>query len=73
MLDWGEHAAALLRSEMAKRRMKYPDLVRALGKIGVQDSERNLSNKIGRGTFSAAFFLQCLAAMEVKNLRLDED
>jgi len=58
---------------MAKRRMKYPDLVRALGEIGVQDSERNLSNKIGRGTFSAAFFLQCLAAMEVKNLRLDED
>lgn len=73
MLDWGEHAAALLRSEMAKRKMKYPDLVRALGEIGVQDSERNLSNKIGRGTFSAAFFLQCLAAMEVKNLRLDED
>lgn len=73
MLDWGEHAAALLRSEMAKRRMKYPDLVRALGEIGVQDSERNLSNKIGRGTFSAAFFLQCLAAMEIKNLRLDED
>ena len=73
MLDWCEHAAALLRSEMAKRRMKYPDLVRALGEIGVQDSERNLSNKIGRGTFSAAFFLQCLAAMEVKNLRLDED
>lgn len=73
MLDWGEHAAALLRSEMAKRRMKYPDLVRALGEVGVQDSERNLSNKIGRGTFSAAFFLQCLAAMEVKNLRLDED
>ena len=73
MMDWGEHAAALLRSEMAKRRMKYPDLVRALGEIEVQDSERNLSNKIGRGTFSAAFFLQCLAAMEVKNLRLDED
>jgi len=73
MLDRGEQAAALLRSEMAKRRMKYPDLVRALGEIGVQDSERNLSNKIGRGTFSAAFFLQCLAAMGVKNLRLDED
>jgi hypothetical protein len=71
--DWGDQAGAILRSEMAKRRMKYPDLVRALAAIGVQDNERNLSNKIGRGTFSAGFFLQCLAAMEVKNLRLDED
>lgn len=73
MSDWGERAGALLRSEMAKRRMKYPDLVKALDAIGVKDNERNLSNKIGRGTFSAGFFLQCLAAMEVKNLRLEED
>lgn len=73
MEDWGDQAGAILRSEMAKRRMKYPDLVRALAGIGVQDNERNLSNKIARGTFSAGFFLQCLAAMEVKHLRLDED
>lgn len=73
MRDWGELAGALLRSEMAKRRMKYPDLVRALVMIGVQDNERNLSNKIARGTFSAAFFLQCLNAMGVQSLRLDED
>lgn len=73
MADWGDRAGALLRSEMAKRRMKYPDLVKALDAIGVQDNERNLSNKIGRGTFSAGFFLQCLVAMEVKNLRLDEE
>ncbi len=73
MRDWAEHAGALLRSEMARRRMKYPELAKALAEIGVDDNERNLSNKIGRGTFSAAFFLQCLAAMGIKNLRLDED
>lgn len=73
MQDWGEHAGALLRSEMAKRRMKYPDLARSLAELGVQDNERNLSNKIARGTFSAAFFLQCLKAMGVQNLRLEED
>lgn len=73
MRDWGELAGALLRSEMAKRRMKYPDLVRALAEIGVQDNERNLSNKIARGTFSAGFFLQCLNAMGVQSLRLNED
>lgn len=73
MQDWGDYAGALLRSEMAKRRMKYPDLVKSLSEIGVQDNERNLSNKIARGTFSAAFFLQCLKAMGVQNLRLEED
>ncbi len=72
MPDWGDHAGAILRSEMARKRMKYPELAKALAEIGVHDNERNLSNKIGRGTFSAAFFLQCLAAMEIKNLRLDE-
>ena len=72
MPDWGDQAGAILRSEMARKRMKYPELAKALAGIGVHDNERNLSNKIGRGTFSAAFFLQCLAAMEIKNLRLDE-
>lgn len=73
MREWDAAAGAILRSEMARRRMKYPELAKALEAIGVHDNERNLSNKIGRGTFSATFFLQCLAAMGVKNLRLDED
>ena len=40
--------------------------------MGIEDSEVNLRNKINRGTFSAAFFLQCLAAMDVNELRLGE-
>ena len=31
-----------------------------LAAIGVKESERNLSNKIGRGTFSAVFLFQCM-------------
>ena len=72
MKDWGAYAGAILRSEMARRQMKYPDLAKGLAALGVDDNERNLSNKIGRGSFSAAFFLQCLAAMKVQNLHLDE-
>ena len=34
------------------------------------EEERNLRNKISRGTFSAAFFFTCLGAMKVKNLDL---
>lgn len=72
MQDWNAHAKAVLRSEMTRRRVRSADLVKMLAELGVEENERNLGNKIARGTFSAAFFLQCLAAMKVTNLHLDE-
>lgn len=72
MQDWNAHAKAVLRSEMARRQIKSADLMGLLAAIGIEENERNLSNKIARGTFSAAFFLQCLAAMKVTNLHLGE-
>lgn len=71
MSDWNSQAKGLLRAEMAKRHMKAPDLASALAGMGVEERADNLKNKIGRGQFSAAFFLQCLAAMGVKTLHLD--
>lgn len=56
---------------MALRHMKAPDLAKALEEVGVTERADNLKNKIARGQFSAAFFLQCLAAMRVKTLHLD--
>lgn len=52
-----------LRSEMAKRGMTYRDLAEALGKMGLPEEEKNLRNKVARGTFTAAFFMQCLRAI----------
>lgn len=52
-----------LRSEMAKRGMTYRDLLEALAKMDLPDEEKNLRNKVARGTFTAAFFIQCLRAM----------
>ena len=60
-----------LRSEMVKRGLTYADLARHLTSIGRNEDERILRNKIARGTFSAAFFAQCLAAMGIKNLQID--
>jgi hypothetical protein len=37
----------------------------------VKETERNLSNKIGRGTFSAVFLLQCMEAIGVTAIHLD--
>jgi hypothetical protein len=60
-----------MKAEMAKRHMKAPDLAEALLRIGVNERPDNLKNKTARGAFSAGFFLECLAAMDVKTLHLD--
>ena len=70
--DWVAYTKALLRSEMVKRRISYADLVEKLGAIGVRDSEANLRNKISRGGFTGAFLVQCLTAMGVTALRLED-
>ncbi|PJN93206.1 hypothetical protein CNY89_22710, partial [Amaricoccus sp. HAR-UPW-R2A-40] len=39
--------------------------------LEIFENERNLNNKISRGGFSAAFFLQCLRSIGVNDLRFD--
>lgn len=63
-------ARKILRVEMSKRELTYADLVRGLRKLGIEDNERNVRNKIARGTFSADFFVQCLYALKLEQLDL---
>ncbi len=70
--DWAEYAKNMLKAELKRRGMAYRDLAERLGQIGIDENERNLANKISRGGFTAAFFLQCMAAIGVQNLRLDD-
>lgn len=56
---------------MTRKGISYADLVVALDRIGVKESEANLRNKVSRGSFTAAFLLQCLSAMGVTTLHLD--
>lgn len=70
--DWNKEAVGILKSEMKRHHMSYRDLAEKLEVIGVEDSERNVTNKINRGTFTAAFFLQCLEAVGCKTLRLGD-
>ena len=63
-------AKGLLKAELKRRNMTYADLVGMLKRIGVKEEEHNLRNKVARGKFTAAFFLACLEAIGVKELRL---
>ena len=47
-------------------------LAEKLAAIGIQETERNLNNKISRGGFTAAFFIQCLLAIGCQTVRLQE-
>jgi hypothetical protein len=70
--DWVAHTKGLLRGEMVKRQISYAGLVEKLAAIGIKETEANLRNKISRGGFTGAFLVQCLVAMGVTTLRLDD-
>lgn len=68
--DWSAHAKGLLKAELKRRNVGYRELAEKLSDLGVHENERNIANKISRGGFSAAFFLQCLHAVGVTDIRL---
>lgn len=68
--EWSDKAKNLLRSELKRKGVTYAQLSDSLSKIGVNENEKNIANKISRGVFTMAFFLQCMSAIEVKDLRL---
>ena len=68
--EYEERAKNLLKGELKRRGLTYADLAEKLAEIGVSETDRNLNNKISRGGFSAAFFLQCLEAIGCDTLLL---
>lgn len=70
-VEFETRAKNLLKGELKRRGVSYAQLVELLAPLGVQETERNLANKLSRGGFSAAFMLQCLSAIGSRELRLD--
>lgn len=68
-----DRVKAVLKAELARRNISYRELAERLGQIGVRENERNIANKLSRGTFTAAFFIACLDAMDCRVLRLSEE
>ena len=70
--DWAETAKSVLKAELKRRNVGYRELAEKLTAMGSPDSERNIANKISRGGFTAAFFLQCLKAIGATTVRLED-
>ena len=69
-VEYETRAKNLLRGELRRKGITTAQLAEKLGAIGVQETERNLNNKISRGGFSAAFLFQVMVAIGTKELRL---
>ena len=68
---WCQLAARVIKDLMYLKRVSYKQLSQRMEGIGIQESARQLTNKINRGQFSAVFLLQCLKALEVKGVELN--
>jgi Domain of unknown function (DUF6471) len=71
--DWKALVKGLLKAELKRRNLSYAELAEKLGEIGIKDSERNISNKISRGTFTAVWFVQCMEALGCKTIHLEDN
>ena len=68
--EWHELVKGMLKAEMKRRNLTYDQHSAKLAEIGVEETGRNLRNKVSRGGFSAVFMVQCLRAMGCRELRL---
>lgn len=68
--EWVNLVKGTLRAEMTRRAITYEQLSERLAEFGVKDTPVNLRNKVARGGFSAVFFVQCLRAIGVSEIRL---
>ncbi|WP_247081514.1 DUF6471 domain-containing protein [Marivita sp. S6314] len=64
--DWEAKAANILKAELKRKGVTYAQLAELIG-----DKEPNVRNKLSRGKFSAAFFLECIDSLGVAAIRLN--
>ena len=69
--DWKARIKGMVKAELKRQNLSYADLAEKLAAIGVKDNELNIKNKIGRGSFTAVFFFQCMEAIGCKTIHLE--
>lgn len=70
--EWINKTKGLLKAELKKKNITYDVLVEKLKGIGIEETTENINNKINRGKFQAVFLIQCLTAIGVKKLNIED-
>lgn len=68
--EYAIKAKNILKAELKRKGVTYAQLSERLGEMGTQISEQSVNNKISRGGFTAAFFLQCLEAIGALDIKI---
>jgi len=63
--EWETKASNILKAQLKLKGISYAQLAELIG-----DKEPNVRNKLSRGKFSAAYFLQCLEVIGIEELRI---
>jgi hypothetical protein len=70
--DWNREATKVLKAELKRSGVSYEELVKKLAGLGTTASYKGIANKVNRGTFTFAFFMQCMKALGKATVRLDD-
>ncbi|WP_311275735.1 DUF6471 domain-containing protein [Methylobacterium sp. WCS2018Hpa-22] len=70
--EWQASVKNPLKAELKRKGFSCRDPVEKLAPTGVEETERNIANKISRGGLTAVFLLQCLKVVGATSLRLVE-
>jgi len=69
----GRARRCILEHKLREAEVTYVELAKRLKKHGFKsETEASITKKLRRGTFTATFFLACLAALELDGVALDE-
>ena len=70
--EWADKARRFLKAELKRADIGYKELAQRLQAHGMEETESGIASKLARGTFAVAFFLACLAVLELEGVRLED-
>ena len=70
-LDWNRVASSTLKAELARASIGYEELTERLAAKRIKETYKAVAAKINRGSFSFAFFAQCMKALGVRDIRIN--
>jgi hypothetical protein len=71
-LEWVDRVKRYLKAELKRRDVTYEDLAGRLEKMGLEETEASVANKLSRGTFPATFFFATAKAIGIEEVRIKD-
>lgn len=70
--EWGERTKRFMKAELKRHGVTYEELAERLTADGMPETKASISNKISRGSFTAAFFVASMKAIGCPSVRVDD-